>query len=381
MGDGVQPPDVTRTMLWLLLSRTPPRPASPDAELRTALAAQWNKDFTPVVPLDRGQGAGGAAQEPLAQAVRAAAGHGWAWWREGPGAWRPEPAAEVLRRLDLSPVRLDVRPRTDGADDLPALAHALHHHVRLRTLLRAGAAGTQRLSALLAGGAEHGPGGSPGAGPGSGSGSTSSAGAGATSGSGEQRLAQPYVLRRAWQLIFTSVDQLIAQGGELAHWTVHCGRPPTGCAARQLLCLHRAAFLAERQQALVLDPRHNGGRLLFPAAGPSAGGGFSDAVGAAAAHLEAIKAHRHASEREPDAPERTAEVAESLERAWRTVASLFLTLAELSRQTGSEPAAGLWRRLADSRTPLDADRSADDVVADTARWLESEFQAEPAPPG
>ncbi|WP_266537747.1 hypothetical protein [Streptomyces sp. NBC_01142] len=345
--DGVQPPEVTRTMVWLLLSRTPPG-TGPDAALRKTLAEQWNKEFTPVVP--RGVGTGtGAVQEPLTRAVRAAAGHGRAWRRDGPDTWRQASAADVLRRSDLVPVRPDSREATAVAGDLPALAEALHHHVSLRTLVRASTAGTQRLSALLGRGAEQ----------------------------GEQSLEDPYILRRPWQLIVASVDHITAEGARLTHSAVHHGQPPTAHAARQLLCLHRSAFLAERQQALVLDPRHNGGRLPFPASWPGAAGRFVEIPGAAAAHLRAIRAHRHAAERAPgDTPAGTTEVADALERAWWNVAWLFLALTELSRQTRSEPEAGLWRSLADFSAPFDGGGPLGDEVAATARWLERKLRTD-----
>lgn len=350
----VQPPDVTRTMVWLLLSRTPTHGTGHDATWHRALAEQWNREFTPVVPRGPGTGAGPGGQ-PLAHAARAAAGHGLAWWSDGRGTWRKVPAADALRRLGLDPAHQAGRAATVLADGLPGLAEALHHHVSLRALVLANTLGTRRLLALLGHGTER---------------------PHPVAEQGEHVLGAPYIMRRSWQLVLASVDHVTTEGARLTHAAIHDAQPPAGHAAQQLTCLHRSAFLAGRQQALLLDPRHNGGISLFAASGRSTARGRSDLPGTVREHLTVIRTHCHTVKSATGAaPERTAEVADALQRAWWCAAALFMTLTDLCRRTGAQPDASVWRGMAGLWTSSGGNEPSGDEVARAAGWLERELLA------
>jgi hypothetical protein len=331
-------------MVWLLLGRTPPPRAAHDATPHGTFVDHWNRGFTAVVPRD-------TDRAPLAHVVRAAAGQGHAWCRDGARTWRAAPAVDVLRQLRLAPACLSLRTVTPTAGDLPRLAEALHQHVSLRALVRANTLGTTRLLALLA---EQGRGAAP----------------GSPAGPAGHPLGVPYVHLRSWQLVLASADQITDEGARLAHAAVHRRRLPADHVVRQLLCLHRAAFVAERQRALLPAERPSQDRLAATAAG-------SDTGGTAAAHVRAIRAHRLAAQRAPrDTPVSATVVADALARAWWNVASLFLDLAE---RTGSvaptqERDAPFWHALAGLRTPPGRYSTDNDGVAVAARWLEREFR-------
>ncbi|MFJ3090088.1 hypothetical protein [Streptomyces sp. NPDC086838] len=325
---GVQPPDVTRTMLWLLLSRDRPGPGVDRARYET-LVAQWNRGFTPVVP--RASPRSGHPDEGLlAHALRGAAGQGRAWWREGSGPWLTAPAAECLLRLGVARAPAG----TAVAGDFAGLAEALHHFVSLRGLVRAIALGTRWMSGA----------------------------SGPPAGPLAQPLGQPWTRRSSREFVRTSADLLTEEGVSLAHAAVHGGRLPVGHVVRQWECLHRAAFLAERQQAFLCEEN---------------GGARTAARATATAHLRKIRAHRDAAVQGPgDAALRPADTAEALDRAWRIVASLLLavsaTLANRSGRLPPEPDDRLWRGLAALREEGD-----EEGTAAAARWLARQLRDPP----
>ncbi len=322
---GVQPLDVTRTMLWLLLSRDRPGPGVDRARYET-LVAQWNRGFTPVVPRAAprsGQPDGGV----LAHALRAATGQGRAWWREGSGPWRTVPAAEVLLRLGVARAPAG----TAVTEDFAGLAEALHHFVSLRGLVRANALSTRWMSGA----------------------------SGPPAGPLVRPLGQPWTRRGSWEFVRASADLLTEEGVLLAHAAVHDGRLPVGHVVRQWECLHRAAFLAERQQAFLYE---------------ESGGARTAARARATARLRKLRAHRDAAVQGPgDAAVRPADTAEALDRAWRIVASFLLALsATLTNRSGRplpEPDARLWRGLAALR-----EERGEEGTAAAARWLERQLR-------
>jgi histidine ammonia-lyase len=403
--------DVVRTMVWLRLAGMTLGHSGVALPVWDTLVDQWNRGFTPVVPRDGSVSASGDLV-PLAHAAAAAAGNGEAWVR-GAGTWRPLPAGEALRRIGASPVRWDARSSLAFVNGTSAsLAQALHNHLRLAAMARACAAVTARVVELLGCGREpyadqvarvrgH-------------RGHRAAAawirrGVGESAPSPARPLQEPYSLRCAPQVVGAVLDQLRLQGGVLVAEANGCTdnpvlvddrvwhggnfhAAPVGLASEQhALCLHQLAFLAERQLALVLDPRHNGDLPPLLAARPGRTSGFAGAQLAATAHLgfirqrcvpastTAVPTNLGNQDHVPMALNSAVAVTETLERAWWIVGSLLLAVTQLARLTprASWPAADpLWRTLADRHPDLVADRPLAGEIADAAWLAEDAYTAD-----
>ncbi|MHC0429354.1 aromatic amino acid lyase [Streptomyces sp. O3] len=404
------PPEVVRTMVWLRLRGMTLGHSAVAVDVWEALAEQWNRGFTPVVPQDGSLSASGDLI-PLAHAAQAAAGQGMAWQRTPDGGWRQEPASRVLDRLGLGPVRWDARSALAFANGTSAsLARALHNHRRLSALADAVAVGTGRLAGLLGCSPEpydHRLSAVRGQ-----RGQLSAAAvirearrAASRDASAARRLQEPYSLRCAPQVVGAVLDQLgfqeqvlVAEGtgctdnpvfvdGQVLHGGNFHAAPVSLASEQHMLCVHQLAFLAERQLALVLDPRHNGGQppMLTPVPGQQSG--FAGVQIAATSHLGAIRQRGYPAsltpvptnlgnqDHVPLALNSANAVAEALDRAWWITASLCLALTQLSHLAGPLPAEGFWKRLAESWTPLDRDRPLAQEVADTAERIEQHFSS------
>ncbi|OLF07357.1 hypothetical protein BLA60_27695 [Actinophytocola xinjiangensis] len=398
------PPVVTRLAVWLRLRGM--RLGHSGVDLRTweLLAEQWNAGFTPVVPRDGSLSASGDLV-PLAHAAQAAAGQRQAWTRTG-DQWRPEPAADVLRELGLTPVCWETRSALAFVNGTSAaLARALVNHSRLTALARFAAAATGRLATLL---------GSVGA--------PFRAEIATVRGHDGHRVAadliraehvepaepggrpfqEAYSLRCAPQVIGAVLDQVRLQEGVLVTEAAGCTDNPVVVDGRvhhggnfhaapvalvsevHAVCVQQVAFLVERQLAMVLNPHRNGG--LSPLLAHDAGrtSGFAGVQIAATSHLAAIRQRAYPAsctpvptnldnqDHVPMALNGANTVAEMLDRAWWIAASLGHALAWTHRLRPRD-STPLWADLADDTPDLTTDRPMADAVVDLAARLEEIF--------
>jgi histidine ammonia-lyase len=409
------PPEVVRTMVWLRLRSMRLGHSGVDVDVWSALATQWNLGLTPVVPQDGSLSASGDLI-PLAHAARAAAGDGDVWTAPEASAAGREPAADALRRRGLPAVRWDARSALAFVNGTSAsLALAIHNQARLGALVRAGAAVTGRLVALLGASTEayadglaavrgH---------PGQRHAAAlirSAVGSGAVPDAGRP-LQEPYSLRCAPQVLGAVLDQLRLQAEVLSteargctdnpvlvgDEVLHGGNfhaVPVGLAVEQhSVCLHQVAYLAERQLALVVDPHRNGGRPPFLTPRPGPNSGLAGVQMAATAHLAAIRqagypasltplpANLDNQDHVPMALNGANAVRTMLDRAWWIMGSLFLAAHQLARLTPvvSRPSGddSVWDWLDRSVPTLVHDRPLAQEVAVAADALQRHFARPP----
>ncbi len=405
------PVDTVRTMVWLRLIGMTLGHSGVAEPVWDTLADQWNRGFTPVVPREGSLSASGDLI-PLAHAAAVAAGDGEAWVRDG-GTWRAVPAGEALRTLGARPVGWDARSSLAFVNGTSAaLAQTLHNHLRLATLARACAAITARLALLL--GCSREPYSDEVARVRCHRGHRTAAAwirrdIGDRAADPARPLQEPYSLRCAPQVVGAVLDQLRLQSEVLIAEASGCTdnpvliddhlwhggnfhAAPIGHASEQhALCVHQLAFLVERQLALVLDPRYNGGLAPLLAAQPGRTSGFAGVQLAATSHLGAIRqrcvpasttavpTNLGNQDHVPMALNSAIAVAEMLERAWWIVGSLLLAAIRLARLTPQAPGTAdgtLWRALADRHPDLVADRALAGEITDAARFAEDTFTAE-----
>ncbi|MFF5445540.1 aromatic amino acid ammonia-lyase [Streptomyces sp. NPDC012888] len=386
-------PAVTRTMVWLRLRGMTAGHSAVDPELWQRLADQWNAGFTPVVPRDGSLSASGDLV-PLAHAALAATGAresqlAWADPRDGAASGTAEPA-EVLAGLGVPGVVWDARGALAFVNGSGAcLALALHNHRELEAAVRVAAAATGRLAALL--GADPDPYDDGLSRVRNQPGQRRAAAliraelpAGHTRGP-QRPLQERYSLRCAPQVLGAVLDQLACQERVLlaeadgctdnpvtVDGTVRHGgnfhAAPVGLASEShASCAHQVALLLERQLALLLDPRSNGGLPPLLAAVPGRDSGLAGVQIAASSHLSRIRQLGYPAsmttiptnldnqDHVPLALNSAAAVADVLARLRWITGGLLLALAEAGRRTGSRP-SGLWARLADATPPLLHDR-------------------------
>ncbi|MDI6105172.1 aromatic amino acid ammonia-lyase [Actinoplanes sp. NEAU-A12] len=384
-------PEVSRLVLLLRLNsmRRGYSAVSPDFWQR--LADLWNLGFTPVIPRDGTVSASGDLQ-PLAHAALAFTGFGEAWVRAGHGRWVTQPAAEVLADLGTAPLQWPVREALAFVNGTGVgLAQTILNHQSALRLVRAAAVLSGRLATLLRSNPEH-----------------FDAGISTARGQSGQLvvadwirqempadqvrdprrpLQEPYSLRCAPQVLGAVLDQLNAAGDLLAREAngvtdnpitfdgrvLHGGNfhaMPVGFASEQIgLALHMAAYLAERQLGLVVNPATNGDLpiMLTPRAGRGCGlagvqisaTSFISKIRQLVypASLTTLPTNGWNQDHVPMTLNGANSVAEALELGWLAIGSLALGVSQLTAMLGHKvERAGLWADLAEISPPLDADR-------------------------
>jgi histidine ammonia-lyase len=400
------PPEVTRLMVWIRLRGMTSGCSAIHPDVWESIAAQWNAGFIPIVPQDGSLSASGDLV-PLAHAAQAAAGNGRAWRRDGE-EWTAEDAGESLCRLGVEPVRWEARSALAFVNGTTAsLARALVNHRRLEALAHATAIATGRLAALL--GCDPEP--------------FSEALAeirghrghrvaaaiirgetGHHTGLGLRRpFQESYSVRCAPQVVGAVLDQLRLQRSVLTTEAGGCTDNPVVTDDRVLhggnfhaapvalvgeqhsVCAHQLAYLLERQLALTMDPKRNGGLPAMLSSDPGRGSGMAGVQIAATSHLGAIRQSAYPAsctpvptnmdnqDHVPLALNGANTVALALDRAWLIAASLYFALTQMHYHMCELPAAGLWGHLADRHPRLNGDRPLADEIAALAAYLERHF--------
>ncbi|MFF8837876.1 aromatic amino acid ammonia-lyase [Streptomyces sp. NPDC015130] len=394
-------PSVTRTMVWLRLRGMAAGHSAVDPGLWQRLADQWNAGFTPVVPREGSLSASGDLV-PLAHAALAATGGAEsqaAWTRPWePGGGGPTEPAAVLRGLGVPGVVWDARGALAFVNGSSAcLAVALHNHRELAASVRLAAAATGRLAALL--GADPDPyheglsrvRNQPGQlvaaalirdelAPGHVRGP-------------DRPLQERYSLRCAPQVLGAVLDQLrfqeevllaeaggctdnpVTVDGAVRHGGNFHAAPVALASESHAGCLHQVALLMERQLALVLDPRANGGLAPLLAAAPGRDSGLAGVQIAASAQLSRIRqlgypasmttipTNLENQDHVPLALNGATAVSDMLARLRAITGGLLLALTEAGRRLGAHP-SGLWAKLADASPAFRHDRpTAAEVLA------------------
>ncbi|MEU3722485.1 aromatic amino acid ammonia-lyase [Streptomyces sp. NPDC031705] len=384
-------PDASRLVFWLRLNSMRKGFSAVSPDFWERLADLWNAGFTPVIPRDGTVSASGDLQ-PLAHVALACSGHGEAWVRDARGAWSVRPAAEALAELGAQPLEWPVREALAFVNGTGVgLAVSILNQRSALRLVRAVASLTARLTVLLGGNAEH-----------------YDEGVGLARGQvGQLRAArwiradlpgdhlrderrplqEPYSLRCAPQVLGAALDQLEAAGTFLLREAngvtdnpitfegrvLHAGNfhaMPVGFASEQTgLAMHMAAYLAERQLALLVSPTTNGDLpiMLTPRAGRGAGlAGVQISATSfisrirqlvTPASLTTLPTNGWNQDHVPMALNSANGVGEALELGWLAVGSLALGAAQLAVMTEREAqTAGVWAELAGISPALEADR-------------------------
>ncbi len=388
-------PDVTRLMLWLRLEGMKSGHSGVAPDFWSRLAELWNLGFTPVVPSEGSVSASGDLI-PLAHAARAFAGAAEAWQRNGT-SFEPISARRALQLLGRAPIRWRAREALAFVNGTSAsLATACLNHLELETMARAEAAVSGRLARVV--GARHEP--------------YSLALAAARGHSGqrvasgwirrelgpyespEAQLQAPYSLRCAPQILGAVIDQLGAQERLLLADARGCSDNPVItdgnvlhggnfhaalvglCSDQHGLCLHQLAFLAERQLALLVDPRLNGGLppLLAPEPGTSSGlAGVQLAATSFVSRIRqlvtpssttALPTNLWNQDDVPMALNGALAVADAIRLAWLVLGSLALALRQATALRTLADRAEPWSGLEDAVEPVRIDRP---LAADVRR--------------
>jgi histidine ammonia-lyase len=384
-------PEVTRLVLWLRLTSMRRGFSAVSPAFWQILADLWNGGFTPVVPRDGTVSASGDLQ-PLAHAALAYTGFGEAWLRTAEGTWTTQPAARALAALGVTPFEWPVREALAFVNGTGvSLAVSILNQRSAVRLVRAGAALTGRLAALLGANPEHYHDGHALA-----RGQVGQLTAARwirselppdAAREPDRPLQEPYSLRCAPQVLGAVLDQLDAAGEILAREVsgstdnpitfdgrvLHGGNfhaMPNGLASDQIgLALHMAAYLAERQLGLLLSPATNGGlpMMLTPRAGRGCGlaGVQISATSFVArirqlvypASLTTLPTNGWNQDHVPMALNGANSVADAIDLGWLAIGSLALGVAQLATMAGHRAGtAGVWAELAGISPPLAADR-------------------------
>lgn len=403
-------PEACRLVVWLRLNSMRKGFSAVSPEFWQRLADLWNQGFVPAIPRDGTVSASGDLQ-PLAHAALAFAGEGEAWSLGADGSWTLAPAREVLASLGSEPLTWPVREALAFVNGTGVcLAVSLLNQRSAVRLVRAVALLTSRLTELLGGNPEHFE-------EGVGQARNQEGqilvarwirdGLPAGHTRDERRpLQEPYSLRCAPQVLGAVLDQLTVAGEVLSKEADGCtdnpltyqGKVlhggnfhamPVGFASEQTgLALHMAAYLAERQLGLVLNPTTNGDLpiMLTPRAGRGAGlAGVQISATSfisrirqlvTPASLTTLPTNGWNQDHVPMALNSAIGVGEALELAWLTVGSLALAAVQLAAITGrADEASGVWARLAAVSPPLDADRPMAAEVRAAAELLGDHVEA------
>ncbi|ALG09454.1 aromatic amino acid ammonia-lyase [Kibdelosporangium phytohabitans] len=402
-------PDVCRLIVWLRLVSMRKGFSAVSPEFWHVLAELWNRGFTPAIPRDGTVSASGDLQ-PLAHAALAYTGHGDAWVRVE-DEWTLRPAAEALAALSATPVEWPVREALAFVNGTGAsLAATIVNQQSATRLVRAVTLLTARVADLLGANPEHyRPGiaiarGQPGQ-------STVARWVREQLPPGMSRnparpLQEPYSLRCAPQVLGAVLDQLDSAGNVLLDEATGCtDNPlthegevlhggnfhamPVGLASDQIgLALHQAAYLADRQLALICDPATNGGLPPMLTPRPGRGCGLAGVQISATsfvsrirqlvypASLTSLPTNGWNQDHVPMALNGANSVADALDLAWLVVGSLAVGAAQLAAMAGERTRARPWAALAEISPPLAADRpmagevrAARDLLADAAGQL------------
>ncbi|WBB77011.1 aromatic amino acid ammonia-lyase [Micromonospora sp. WMMD1128] len=383
-------PEVSRLVLWLRLASMRKGFSAVSPEFWQRIADLWNAGFTPCIPRDGTVSASGDLQ-PLAHAALACTGHGEAWVRER-GDWVVRPAAEALAAIGAEPVRWPVREALAFVNGTGVgLALSILNHRSALQLVRAVAALSARLATLLGANPEHYDDGVGFARGQAGQITVARWITGAMPADARRDpsrpLQEPYSLRCAPQVLGAVLDQVSGAADLLAREARGCtdnpitvqGRVlhagnfhamPVGFASDQLgLAVHMAAYLAERQLGLIVNPVTNGD--LPPMLTPRAGRGCGLAgvqISATSfisrirqlvypASLTTLPTNGWNQDHVPMALNGANGVSEALDLAWLTVGSLALGVAQLTAMTQPGPDVdGVWAELARVSPPLAEDR-------------------------
>ncbi|WP_083949533.1 aromatic amino acid ammonia-lyase [Herbidospora yilanensis] len=382
-------PEVSRLILFLRLNSMRRGYSAVSPEFWQVLADLWNAGFTPVIPRDGTVSASGDLQ-PLAHAALTFTGTGEAWMRGADGGWTIRPAREALAALGVEPFEWPVREALAFVNGTGAsLAVSILNHQSALRLVRAAAMLAGRLATLLRANPEH----------------YDDGHAVARGQLGQHTVArwirqelppglvrderrplqEPYSLRCAPQVLGAVLDQLTMAGDVLDReangcqdnpityddQVLHGGNfhaMPVGLASDQIgLSLHMAAYLAERQLGLLLNPATNGDlpMMLTPRAGRGCGlaGVHISATSFVSkirqtvtpASLTTLPTNGWNQDHVPMALNGANAVADGLDLGWLTIGSLALGVAQLAVMVGDRP-TGVWAELAEISPPLDADR-------------------------
>jgi histidine ammonia-lyase len=402
-------PEATRLMVWLRLEGMKTGRSAVAPELWLRLAALWNAGFTPVVPSEGSVSASGDLV-PLAHAARAFAGEGEAWWREGDAVGRRR-AGEVLARIGGEPVRWDARSALAFVNGTTAsLAVTCLNHVGLSAMSRMEAALSGRIAGLLKVSVEPF---SPRLAEVRGDEGHAVASAWIRSelppGEGIGRaLQEPYSARCSPQVVGAVLDQLFATEALLLREADGCSDNPVlvdgrvlhggnfhaalvGLCSDQLaLCVHQIAYLAERQLAVLVDPRLNGGLPPLLACRPGATSGLAGVQIAASsfvarirqlaspASLTAIPTNLWNQDHVPMALNGAVATADAIRLGWLVLAALAIGVNQVAFLLDETPDAEPWQTIAEAIRPVEADRALDEDVRAAAeiieRWSRDEIE-------
>ncbi|CAM3524340.1 aromatic amino acid ammonia-lyase [Kibdelosporangium persicum] len=402
-------PDVCRLIVWLRLVSMRKGYSAVSPEFWHVLADLWNRGFTPAIPRDGTVSASGDLQ-PLAHAALAYAGHGDAWVRVE-NEWTLRPAAETLAALSAEPVEWPVREALAFVNGTGAsLAVAIVNQQSATRLVRAVTLLTARIVFLLRANREHYH---PGVAVARGQPGQSTVARWLreslppdTARDPARPLQEPYSLRCAPQVLGAVLDQLDSAGNVLLNEAFGCtDNPltyetevlhggnfhamPVGLASDQIgLALHQAAYLAERQLALICDPGTNGGLPPMLTPRPGRGCGLAGVQISATsfvsrirqlvypASLTSLPTNGWNQDHVPMALNGANSVADALDLAWLVAGSLAVGAAQLASMVGEQPRDELWAALARISPPLAADRplagevrAARDLLAEAAGQL------------
>ncbi|MFF0744447.1 aromatic amino acid lyase [Streptomyces sp. NPDC004111] len=384
-------PEACRLVVWLRLNSMRKGFSAVSPEFWQRVADLWNAGFVPAIPRDGTVSASGDLQ-PLAHAALGFAGHGEAWVRGESGQWSLAPAREVLAELGSEPLEWPVREALAFVNGTGVcLAVSLLNQRSAVRAVRAISTLTARITELLGGNPEH-----------------FEEGVGQARGqqgqievarwlrkeipAGHTRnesrpLQEPYSLRCTPQVLGAVLDQLNFAGEILVRESEGCtDNPltyddkvlhggnfhamPVGFASEQTgLALHSAAYLAERQLGVLLNPTTNNGLpiMLTPRAGRGAGlAGVQISTTSfisrirqlvTPASLTTLPTNGWNQDHVPMALNSANGVGEALDLAWLTIGSLALAVTQLAAITGrSTEGTGLWAELTEISPPLDVDR-------------------------
>jgi len=414
LANGQGPPlnvDDTRLMILLRLSSMRRGFSGVSRAEWEAVRALYKAGFVPVVPSLGSLSASGDLT-PLAHAALAMSGQGEAWVANG-GGFSPEAASTVLDRSGLRPLAWTARSALAFVNGTSAsLAIAISNHISLARLVRVGSMLTGAVGSLL--------------------GSTTDpyemtvAKArsttpgqtlvsswildefdGRTASADARVLQEPYSLRCAPQILGAVADQLGTQAPLLLAEANGCSDNPVIApdgifhagnfhaatvgliSDLHAILIHQVAFLAERQIALLIDPRFNGAENVLLAVRPGESSGVAG-VQLTASSLTALIRQQCLPATSTALPTNfgnqdivpmslNAALARrvQVDSAWLVLGSLAVTINQYQHLTGRRHASSLFEYLRLLSPVIDTDRSMSSEVRSSAEALEKFSSGDP----